>query len=274
MPSPAEKGSAFAELHAGGCFLMPNAWDAGSAKLLAAAGFKAIGTTSAGLALGLGRRDGIGAVTLDEALANVRAIAEAVPLPVSADFENAYADDPEGVAANVRRCAEAGAAGCSVEDWDGRAFYPADLAAERVRAAVEAARSLDRPFTITARAEAFLYGMDDPLDAAIDRLQRFAAAGAECLYAPGVRDRDAIRRLVAASERPLNVLIGMAGMATTLDEMAGLGVRRLSAGAALYRAAQRGFVEAMTTLRAGRSAFADRALPEDALEAALGVKPA
>lgn len=260
-----EKYAGFRDLHASGCFVMPNAWDAGSAKLLAGHGFRAIGTTSGGLSLQLGVRDAQGRVSLEQCLDNVRRIAAAVDVPVSADFENGYADEPEAVARNVRACAEAGAAGCSIEDWSGTAFYDRELAVERVAAAVEAAESVGGQFVLTARAEQVLHTGPAGLDEAIERLHRFAAAGAHCVYAPGIRDREVIRSLVEDVGAPLNVLVGISGMGAGYDEMRALGVRRLSVGASLFRVGLTAVAEAAAEMGRGTFTFADRARSEDDL---------
>lgn len=261
--SQAAKAKAFRDLHREGCFVLPNAWDAGSAKLLAASGFPAVATTSLGLAFSLGKNDGAGEVTLDDALANIRAIAEA-PVPISADFENGYAEAPEAAAANVRRAIAAGAVGCTFEDWscepDGR-IYDIELAVDRVRAAVEAAEASGIPFTLTARAEAKLHGRPEPLKEAITRLNRFAEAGAHCLYAPGFTDRQDLKTLLAEVDGPVNVLVGIAGMNATLDEMREMGARRLSVGGSLMRYALSAAANAAEEMKEGRFSFANDARP-------------
>ncbi|MBP7624008.1 MAG: isocitrate lyase/phosphoenolpyruvate mutase family protein [Xanthomonadales bacterium] len=234
--SQLEKARTFFALHQSGTFIMPNAWDAGSAKILAAHGFKALGTTSGGFAFGLGRPDALSAVSLDEALGNIAEIAAAVDIPVSADFENGYADDPADVADNVRRCVAAGAAGCSIEDWTGdteRGFYEEDLAVERVAAAVEAAGDA---LVVTARCEALLYRHPGGFAMALQRLKRFAEVGAPCVYAPGVVDRAQIAMLAQEAGAPVNQLVGLQGAGATVDQMTELGVRRLSVGGSLMRA--------------------------------------
>ena len=208
--SQSEKGAAFQALHArAGCFVIPNPWDVGTARLLAGLGFEALATTSAGCAFALGRPDG--AVTRDEALANARAIVEACDLPVSADLEGGYGDAPEEAAETIRMAAGTGLVGGSIEDATGRGDHPIydfDLAVERVRAAVEAARGLPFPFTLTARAENFLCGRPDLADT-IRRLQAFQDAGADVLYAPGLRSREDIASVVRALDRPVNVVMGL-----------------------------------------------------------------
>lgn len=229
-PAAAER---FLALHtAGEPLLLPNPWDAGTAKLLASLGFRALATTSAGHAGSLGRRDG--AVSREEALAHAREIAGATPLPVSADLENGFADDPEGVAATVRAAAEAGLAGLSVEDYTGdpeKPIYDAALAAERVAAAAEAARRADARIILTARAENHLRGVDDLTDT-IARLRSFQAAGADVVYAPALRDLDAIRQVVQAVDVPVNVLLVPGG--PTVAQLARAGVARVSVGGAFH----------------------------------------
>lgn len=259
----------FMELHTQGCFVMPNAWNAGSAKILAAFGFPALGTTSAGLALSRGHGDQVSALPLEATLVNIAEIADAAALPVSADFENGYADLPEDVAANVRRAASSGAAGASIEDYSGRpdfgdrqGLYDPGLAAERIAAAVEAAENLVRPFVITARSECYLVGHERPFEESMKRLQAYAAAGAHCVYAPGVRERGEIKTMASDAGAPLNVLVGLPGMDATLSEMAGLGVRRLSVGGSLMRATLEPLLRACRDMQAGRFPFPDDAPSE------------
>ncbi len=245
-----EKCRRFRELHArAGTFVMPNPWDAGSARILTALGFEALATTSAGLAFSMGRRDGEGAVSRDETLANARAIVEATHLPVSADLENGFGHDPEACARTIRQAAATGLAGGSIEDATGEAdrpIYDFHEAVERVAAAAEAAREL--PFILTARAENFLHGRPN-LDDTIRRLQAFAKAGAEVLYAPGLKSLDAIRTLCAEVGKPVNVLAGLSGALFTVEELAAAGVKRISIGGALARAALGGFVRAAREIR-------------------------
>jgi 2-methylisocitrate lyase-like PEP mutase family enzyme len=240
----AEKCLAFRALHAGDKpFIIPNPWDAGSARILAGAGFKALATTSSGFAFTLGRQDGM--ISRDEALANARAIVEATPLPVSADLENGYGHDPEDVATTMILAFEAGLAGASVEDATGDAadpIYGFDHAVARVAAAVRAARSRPHPFTVTARAEGFLHGRRD-LDDIVKRLKAFEAAGADVVYAPGLPDLASIRVLTSSVACPVNVLVN-AGLATTVAELGDAGVRRISLGGAVARAALGGLFRA------------------------------
>jgi 2-methylisocitrate lyase-like PEP mutase family enzyme len=264
------RGVAFAELHAGrGTFVIPNPWDAGSARLLAALGFRALATTSAGLAFALGRPDGVGAVSREETLANARAIVAATPLPVSADLENAFADTPEEVAATIRLAAEAGLVGASIEDFSGRPddpIMPLDVAVDRVTAAVEAARALPFPFTVTARTENFGRGRPD-LDDTIRRLLAFEKAGADVLYAPWLPGLDAIRTVCATVSRPVNVV---AERTHTVAELAACGVRRISVGSAFARTALAAAVRAATEVRdAGTFTFLADALPIADIDAAF-----
>jgi 2-methylisocitrate lyase-like PEP mutase family enzyme len=245
-----------------GAFIIPNPWDAGTARILAALGFEALTTTSAGLAFTLGRRDG--AVTRDEALANARAIVEATELPTAADLENGYGDAPEAAAETIRRAGEVGLVGGSIEDATGdprRPIYDLALAVERVTAALEAARGLPFPFVLVARAENFLHGRPD-LDDTIRRLQAFEAAGADALSAPGLTKADDIRTVCAAVTKPVNVVMGLKGAAFSVADLAALGVRRISVGSALSRAALGAFVRAAREMKEGGTfTFAEQALP-------------
>jgi 2-methylisocitrate lyase-like PEP mutase family enzyme len=242
----AARAAAFRALHARpGAFVIPNPWDAGTARLLAALGFEALATTSLGLANTLGRPDGASVVSRREVLDNCRLIAEATDLPVNADLENGYADEPRAAAEMIRLAAEAGVVGGSIEDATGdpaRPIYDFGLAVERVHAAVEVARALPFPFVLTARAENLLHGRLD-LDDTIRRLQAFEKAGADVLYAPGLRDLATIRTVTAAVGRPLNVVMSAADPALTLAELAAAGVKRVSVGGALSRLALAAFLE-------------------------------
>jgi 2-methylisocitrate lyase-like PEP mutase family enzyme len=246
MATYAEKSAAFRALHARpGAFVIPNPWDAGTARLLASLGFEALATTSLGLANTLGRADGSGAVSRDEVLANCRAIASATDLPVNADLENCYADEPEAAAGMIRLAAEAGVVGGSIEDATGdplNPIYDFERAVERVRAAAEVARSLPTPFMLTARAENFLHGRRD-LDDTIRRLRAFEAAGAEVLYAPGLRDLASIRAVTAAVGKPVNVVMSAADPSITVAQLALAGVKRISVGGALSRLALAAFLK-------------------------------
>ena len=246
MATYAEKAAAFRALHERpGAFVIPNPWDAGTARLLASLGFEARATMSLGLANTLGRADGTGAVSRDEVLANCRAIAGATDLPVNADLENCYADEPEGAAGMIRLAAEAGVVGGSIEDATGdplKPIYDFELAVERVRAAAEVARSLPTPFMLTARAENFLHGRRD-LDDTIRRLRAFEAAGAEVLYAPGLGDLASIRTVTAAVGKPVNVVMSAADPSITVAQLAEAGVKRISVGGALSRLALAAFLK-------------------------------
>jgi 2-methylisocitrate lyase-like PEP mutase family enzyme len=227
-PSQNEKATAFRALHESGVFLIPNPWDAGSAKVLAGLGFPALASTSSGFAFTLGRPDG--GASLDEVVAHARALDEATDLPVSVDLENGYGSRPEDAALAITRVAGAGAVGGSIEDHDpATGIYDLDHAAQRVAAAVEAARALDFPFTLTARAENHIHGRDDLPDT-IARLQAYERAGADVLYAPGLSDTDQIRAVCAAVSKPVNVL---ARPGLTVAGIAAAGGRRISVGGAL-----------------------------------------
>jgi 2-methylisocitrate lyase-like PEP mutase family enzyme len=250
-----EKAEAFAALHARpGAFVIPNPWDIGTARVLAGLGFEALATTSAGFAFSIGRRDG--AITRDEALAHARTIVEATPLPVSADLENGYDHRPEGCAETIRGAVDVGLVGASIEDATGDRddpIYDASHAAERVAASVEAARAAPFRFTLTARAENFLHGRPD-LDDTIARLQAFEVAGADVLYAPGLRDLESIRTVCEAVSKPVNVVMGLPGASLSVDDLAGAGVKRISLGSALSRAALGGFMRAVREI-ADRGTF-------------------
>jgi 2-methylisocitrate lyase-like PEP mutase family enzyme len=244
-PSPQEKAARFRALHEGpGAFLIANAWDAGSARILAGLGFDAIATSSGAMANVLGRRDG--AVSRDEALAHCRAIAGAVDIPVSADLEKGFGDSADTVAETIRLAAEAGLAGGSIEDATGdagRPLYSLTEATERVAAAVEAARKLPTPFMLTARSENFLRG-NPSLDDTIARLQAFEKAGADVLFAPGLPDLASVRLVCSAVKKPVNFMVGIKGKSFTVEELQEAGVRRISLATSLYRAAMTGLIAA------------------------------
>jgi 2-methylisocitrate lyase-like PEP mutase family enzyme len=248
MPDQAALARRFLDLHAGEQpLLLPNPWDAGSAKLLASLGFEALATTSSGFAATLGRLDG--SVTRNEALAHAAVMSGATELPVSADLENGFADEPEGVAETVRLAIEAGLAGCSIEDFtrdEGSPIYDAGLAVERIAAAAQAAHAGPVHLVLTARAENHLHGRDD-LDDTISRLRAYGEAGADVLFAPGLARIDDIRRVVGEVGRPVNVLANPAG--PTVAELAAAGVRRISVGGALAFAALDAAAEAARELR-------------------------
>jgi 2-methylisocitrate lyase-like PEP mutase family enzyme len=242
-------------------FIIPNPWDAGSARILAGLGFEALATTSSGFAFSLGRRDGM--VTRDEVFAHCRSIADAVNVPVSADLENCFGEAPKTVAETIRLSATTGIVGASVEDATGndrRPIYDHSLAVERVAAAVEAAQSLSFPFTLTARAENFLCDRPD-LDDTIRRLQAFAAAGAEVLFAPGVPTLDAIKTVCAAvAPYPVNVLAGIKGLSFSVEDLAAAGVRRISLGGVLSRIALGALIGAAREMKDnGTFTFVDHA---------------
>jgi 2-methylisocitrate lyase-like PEP mutase family enzyme len=267
MPvSQAQKAERFQSLHARpGAFVIPNPWDAGTARILTALGFEALTTTSAGLAFALGRRDGAGAISRDETLANAKAIVDATHLPVAADLENGFGHTPQAAAETIRLAGEvAGLVGGSIEDATGdlrRPIYDFQHAVERVAAAVEAARALSFPFVLVGRAENFLHRRPD-LDDTIRRLQAFEAAGADALYAPGLTRPEQIRTVCAAVSKPVNVVMGLKSGSLSVAELATLGVRRISLGSALSRAALGAFVRAAREIREqGTFRFAEDALP-------------
>jgi 2-methylisocitrate lyase-like PEP mutase family enzyme len=243
----AARRAAFRTLHESGCFLIPNPWDVGSARYLQGLGFKALATTSAGFAFARGRADSAAAVPLEMTLAHFAEIAAASDLPVNADFQAGYADEPEGVAANVRRCLETGVAGLSIEDSTGdaqRPLYDLGLAKERIKAAREAIDASHTGVLLTARAECHLVGTAEPLRESIRRLQAYAEAGADVLYAPGPRERADIKAIIdAVAPKPVNVLMG-GHTGLQLSDLAELGARRVSVGSALARAAWTGFIRA------------------------------
>lgn len=243
MPTQEEKGRLFKERHAEpGILVLPNPWDAGTAKLLQSLGFEALATTSLGMAIALGRPDGDGSVSRAELIENCRTIAGATDLPVSADLENGYADDPKEAATILRDAAAAGIVGGSIEDWSGERIYDFNHAVERVVAGVEMARSLPVPFTFVARAENLIRGRID-LDDTIKRLQAFEKAGADVLYAPGLRDLATMKLVASSVGKPLNVVMSAADPDLTAAEMEAVGVKRLSVGGALSRLAVAAFMK-------------------------------
>jgi len=259
-----DKALAFQALHnRRELFILPNAWDAGSAKVLEALGYKALATTSAGLAFALGRRDGEGAVSRDETLANALSIVQATDLPVSADLENGFGPRPEDVATTLRMAGDIGLVGGSIEDATGDASAPIhdfNHALERVIAGVEAARSLSFPFTFVARAENFSHGVLD-LDDTIRRLVAFERAGADVLFAPSLPNLEAIRQVCAALGKPVNVVMGLAGSKLTAAELEGAGVRRVSVGSSFARAALGALIRAAREVKEGGTfEFADEAV--------------
>ncbi|MET3392816.1 2-methylisocitrate lyase-like PEP mutase family enzyme [Variovorax sp. 1140] len=255
-----QKRADFRALHEQGCFVIPNPWDTGSARFLEGLGFKALATTSSGFAWSQGRADG--AMSREHILAHLRELVEATDLPVNADFENGFAADAKGVAGSVSLAIEMGVAGLSIEDSTGNAadpLFPLDVAVERLRAARKAIDASGADVLLVGRAENFFAGRPD-LDDAIARLKAYANAGADCLYAPGIKTREQIAAVVAAAGgRPVNLLVG-APSELTMKDIAGLGVRRVSVGGGLARAAWGGFIRAARTLAEGRfDGFADAA---------------
>ncbi len=261
--SQKEKALAFQALHAKpGIFIIPNPWDAGSARLLEHLGFAALATTSAGAAFSMAKPDG--AMSREEALANAQAIVNATSLPVSADLEGGFGASPQDCAKTITLAAGVGLVGGSIEDSTGDKsdpIYALDAAAERVRAAAEAAHALPFPFMLTARSENFLHGRPDIRDT-IRRLQAFQEAGADVLYAPGLGTVDDIRAITSSVDRPVNVVMEQRGMRLSVAELSGLGVRRISTGAGLARAAYGAMLRgAREILDAGRFEFASEATP-------------
>jgi 2-methylisocitrate lyase-like PEP mutase family enzyme len=235
------RGETFKTLHLQeGILVLPNCWDAGSAKVLESLGFKALATTSAGLAFALGKPDGHGSITRAQTLDNASAIISACALPVSADLENGYGDNPEICAETIILAASIGLAGGSIEDATGKPedpIYPFDLSVERVKSAAKAAKNLPHPFTLTARAENLIYGRPDLRDT-IKRLEAYAEAGADVLFAPGLRTTTEIDAVVkAVAPRPVNILMGLSGSDLSLEILQKLGVKRVSLGSSLARAA-------------------------------------
>lgn len=251
-----ERAARFRALHAGsGVFVMANPWDPGSAKLLTAAGFAALATSSGASAAALGKRDG--QLTRDEVLAHVRSIAQATDLPVSADLENGFGDAPEVAAETVALAAEAGAVGGSIEDYDGTSLYPVEQAVARVAAAVEAARALPFPFTLTARAENYLRG-NPSLEDTIARLRAFERVGADVLFAPGLPDLESVRSVCQSVGKPVSFMIGMKGKSFSLQELEAVGVRRVSVAGSLYRLAMKAVAEASREVLDGSFAYVAR----------------
>lgn len=244
-PSQQERALAFKALHERpGAFVIPNPWDAGSAKILAHLGFEALATTSGGLAFSLGKTDSENAITFEESMANARNLVEATPLPVSADLENGYGNSPEACAQTILAAAQTGIVGGSIEDATGNhddPIYNFELSVERVKAAVAAARSLPFHFMLCARAENLLHGRIDLKDT-LRRLEAYADAGADVLFAPGLKTREEIEAAVkTVAPRPLNVILGLPNVALTVQDMADLGVKRISLGSSIARAAYDAF---------------------------------
>lgn len=244
----------FQRLHESGCFVLPNPWDAGSAIYLERLGFQALATTSAGFAFSKGLADGPASVSRNLMLDHFREIVAATSLPVNADFQNGYADTPEDVAENVAHCVSTGVAGLSIEDSTGideQPLYDFDLAIERIKAARAAIDTSGFAVVLTARCEAWLVGDSDPLQTSLKRLVAFAEAGADCLYAPGVTRPDEMAAIVkAVAPKPVNILVSSNNCDTTVAQLADLGVRRISVGGALARAAWGGFIQAAKEIQA------------------------
>ena len=265
------KGQAFKDLHsAEGIFVMPNAWNAGSASMLEATGFSAVGTTSAGISFCLGLPDSVGALTLDAALEETCRIASAIRIPVSMDAENGYGHTPEEVAETIRRVADTGAVGASIEDFSAAygtgSLYDRVLAKERIEAAVAAAASLPFPFTLTARAECYLVGHPKPFEESVARAVAYQEAGADCLYVPGITDPETIGRLVKEVDAPINVVMGLAGSPMSVSQLEDLGVKRVSIGGSLARATFGLIRRAAAEIRDhGTFNFADGQIPDPEL---------
>lgn len=264
--SSLSRATLFSNLHQQeGLFVVPNPWDAGSARILETMGFKALATTSAGLAFALGKPDGQAALSRDETLQNARAIVEATHLPVSADLENGYGDDPASCAETIRLAAKTGLSGGSIEDATGKPddpIYPFELAVERVKAAVKAARELPEPFMLTARAENLIHGRPDMRDT-LKRLEAYAEAGADVVFAPGLKTKEEIISVVkAVAPKPVNVVMGLSGGDFSLQTLEQIGVKRVSLGSSLSRAAFGAlFHAAEEILHQGTFSFAATAKP-------------
>ncbi|MDI3335986.1 isocitrate lyase/phosphoenolpyruvate mutase family protein [Defluviimonas aestuarii] len=274
MPGRKSKFDRFRAMHErAGAFVMPNAWDAGSAMILTILGYEAIATTSAGYAFSVGKRDSFAALTRDEVLANAAAIAAATDLPVSADLEDGFGPAPETVAETVIMAAERGLVGGAIEDATGDPddpIHPFGLAVDRIRAASEATRG--RSFLLTARAENFLYGRPD-LNDTIARLQAFAEAGADVLYAPGLPDLEAIRTVCREVDRPVNVVMGLSGPNHTVADLSGAGVGRISTGGSFARAALGALIRAgREVMEAGTFTYASEAVPDAEVAAMMSQK--
>ena len=259
MPDIAARRSEFRSLHESGCFVIPNPWDIGTARYLQRLGFKALATTSAGFGFSRGLPDSMGALPRETVLAHIAEIVSAACVPVNADYQSGYAHEPEGVAESVRLCIETGVAGLSIEDATGDPncpLYELTQAVDRIRAAQAAIESFGADVLLTARAECFLVGHPDPLRESIRRLETYADAGADVLYAPGAQKREDIRAIVAAVKpKPVNVLVS-SNSGLQVSDLAELGVRRISVGSALARAAWGGFIRAATQI-AEEGSFAE-----------------
>ncbi len=260
MLTQIEKGKTFRALHERkGAFIIPNPWDVGTARLLARLGFEALATTSAGYAFSVGQRDNT--IDREEMMKHVTAIVSATDLPVSADLENGFGDSPETVAETIRLAAATGLVGCSIEDMSrDHSIYELELAVERIGAAAESARALPFTFTLTARAENYLVGRRDLKDT-ITRLEAYQQAGADVLYAPGLASKDDIASVVSSVDRPVNVVMGLEGVQMSLAELSEIGVKRISVGSALARAALGAFLRAAREMKEqGTFTFAQEAV--------------
>ena len=258
MTTPSERVACFRALHERGTFVIANAWDAGSARVLAGLGFPAIATSSGAMANTLGRLDG--RVTREEAIAHGRDLAAAVDVPVAADLENGFGDAPADAAETIRQATQAGLAGGSIEDYSGKAPYDLAHAVERIEAAVRAARAAPGGFVLTARAENFIRGRPD-LDDTIRRLQAYERAGADVLFAPGLPSLEAVRTVCGALQKPFNFMVGIPGKSWPLAELEAAGVRRVSLATSLYKAAITGLVAAAREIREkGSFAYVDQAI--------------
>ncbi len=269
----AEKAARFRTLHEGpGCFVIPNPWDAVSARLLAGLGFQALATSSAASAATAGRRDG--GITRDQALEHARMIVGVTDLPVSADLEKGFGDAPEMVAETIRLAADAGLVGCTIEDSTGDAakpLYGLSMAAERIAAAAEAVRTLPFPFMLTARAHNLLFASSS-VDETIRRLQAYEKAGADVLFAPGLPDVEAVRTVCSAVSKPFNFMAGIPGKSFPVRELAAAGVRRISLATSLYRAAMTGMLDAVREVQEhGSFGFLDRCLSTADLNKLMGI---
>jgi 2-methylisocitrate lyase-like PEP mutase family enzyme len=272
MRTQPEKGHFFCELHhRADAFIIPNPWDLGSARMLASLGFQALATSSAGYAASIGRQDY--AVGREAVLKHIAEVAVATDLPISADLENGFGDDPAVAAETIRLAAEAGAVGGSIEDATGRdegPIYCLEHAVARVQAASEAARALPFTFTLTARAENYLHGRPDLKDT-IQRLQAYQEAGADVLYAPGIKTREEIAEVVRSVDRPVNVLMGLAGIGLTHEELSKIGAKRISLGSGLARVAYGALIEAAKELKKrGTFTFTDRGVSSGEIAKLLG----
>ena len=268
-----EKAARFRALHEGpGVFVIPNPWDVGSARILAGLGFQALATSSAASASALGRKDG--GLTRDQALAHARLIVGATDLPVSADLEKGFGDTPEIVAETIGLAADTGLVGCTIEDATGNPdapLYDLQLAVERIAAAAEAARKLQFPFALTARAHNLLFA-NPSLDETINRLQAFEKAGADVLFSPGLPDIAAVRAVCSAVSKPVNFMVGIKGKSFSIRELAEAGVRRISLATSLYRAAMTGLLDAAREVRdIGEFGFVDRSVTTPELNKLMGI---